>query len=96
MMMNQNRYWDETLKPHLSKLLKEFDTTDKLSHHYLGQGMFYVEHDLADGRDPRFRLSQCQGVFKAETFRDIEEFKEFRDMIVTASEMIHTFMGLNK
>jgi len=93
-MSSVERFWDGTLKPKLSELLKKFDETDKLSHYYLGQAMFYVEHDLADGRDPRFRLMQCGGVFNEESFRNIAEFADFKDLIKEAGEMIDTIIGL--
>lgn len=94
MMKEAERFWDEILKLKLSELLKKFDETDKLSHYYLGQAMFYVEHDLADGRDPRFRLLQCRGVFNEEGFQSISKFAGFKDEIKEAGEMIDTFLEM--
>ena len=90
--MNQTEYWDKELKPFLQELHEKFDTTDKLSQWHLGQALFYVEHDLADGRDPRLRVWDCQTVFSRKSFQDIAEFADFKEDIATAGVMMSKFM----
>lgn len=92
--MGQNKYWDSELKPFLVKLHEKFETVDKLSQHHLGSMIYYVEHDLADGRDPRFRTMQCQGVFNTKSFQDIEEFVDIKDDIIKAGQMINKFVSM--
>ena len=92
--MNKTEYWDKKLKPFIQELHKKFDTTDKLSQWHLGQALFYVEHDLADGRDPGFRVMGCQSVFSAKTFQDIKEFADFKEDIAKAGEMMGKFMNM--
>ena len=93
--MNRTKYWDKEVKPFLTELHKKFDTTDKLSQYYLGEAMFYVEHDLADGRDPRFRVMQVETVFNSKTFQDIAEFVDFKDDIIKAGKMLNKFTSYN-
>lgn len=93
-MSKISEHWDKVLKPKLNELLEKFDKVDKLSQYYLSQAMWYVEHDLADGRDPRHRLLQCWDVFKEESFRDIKEFTEFKDLIKESADMIGTYLNM--
>ena len=86
-------FWEGTLKPRMKELHKKFHTADPLSAHYLGQAMFYVDHDLANGRDPIHKLQHCWGVFKGESFRE-KEFARFRDLIAEASDLIEQFMEI--
>lgn len=91
--MNRTKYWDEELKPFLTELHKKFDAVDKLSRYYLGASMYYIEHELADGSDPRFRAIQIEGVFNEKSFQDIKEFADFKDDIAKAGKMLSKFIS---
>jgi hypothetical protein len=42
--------------------------TDPAATYYIGQMIFYVEHDLADDRDPTLRLEPCTSTLNDEGY----------------------------
>jgi len=67
MITQFSKFWDNVVKPFATKVLKECKT-DPIGTHYIGQMMFYVEHDLADGRPCKFRLYPCVGTLNADSY----------------------------
>ena len=94
-MSKQSKFWDETLKPKLQEVHKAFEGIDGVSQHYIGSAMFYVEHDLADDRDPRFRILQVQGTFSDQGFLALwKEHPELQKKIQDVCPLIKEFMGI--
>ena len=58
---------DNEFQPLLKKVLAHPDV-DALTKYYIGQSGFYVEHDLADDRNPAIRLMQITGALNDEDF----------------------------
>jgi hypothetical protein len=52
--------WDKEVKSLAQDVLLTCKS-DPCATHYVGSLIFYVEHDLADGRDPRITLQPCLG-----------------------------------
>jgi hypothetical protein len=52
--------WDKEVKSLAQDVLLTCKS-DPCATHYVGSLIFYVEHDLVDGRDPRIRLQPCLG-----------------------------------
>ena len=66
-MVNFAGFWDKTVKP-AAKDICETCKADPLAGFYVSQMMFYVEHDLADDRDPHFRIFTCLRAFNDEGY----------------------------
>ena len=92
--MTRTEFWDNEVKPHMKELHKKIETRDKLSQYYLGQMVFYVEHDLADGRDPRHRILQCMGVFRTPSYQNIKELVDIKEDIIKAGELLSKFFNM--
>jgi hypothetical protein len=74
-------FWDETVKP-VVKDVVETCKTDLLATHHIGQMYFYIEHDLADDRDPHLRLYPCVG-----TLTDEGYYKKVHENLSTPEEI---------
>lgn len=61
------RKWDKDVKPAAIEVVKNCKS-DSLVRHFVGQMIFYVEHDLADDRIPHLRLSPCVGTLNDESY----------------------------
>jgi hypothetical protein len=70
---NFEKYWDRELKPFAAKCAKEGEKgKDPLAAYFIEEMIFYVEHDLADGRNPAFRMLQVKDVLNEEGYyRDV-------------------------
>ncbi len=70
--MTVTEFWDQTLKPKMMEVCKREDL-DAASVHYISQAIFYVEHDLADGKGDdmtKFRLMNVNIVLHRQSFYD--------------------------
>jgi hypothetical protein len=65
--MDFTEFWDNTVKA-VAKDVCETCKIDGLVGFYVSQMVFYVEHDLADDRDPHFRLYPCIGTLNNEDY----------------------------
>ena len=80
------KYWDNEIKPFAEKICKMENLKDGLAQYYIDEMIFYVEHDLGDGRNPGFRMLQVDEVFNDESYyedvfdgnEEIEEVKSYR------------------
>jgi hypothetical protein len=76
-----------------AEITKEMDTYKKkdwLAPWYISQMIFYVEHDLADGRDGCFlvlRMSQIEGTLNSDSYytnvfndEDCEETRNYKEL----------------
>jgi len=64
---NFTEKWDKEVKPLAQKVAKECKK-DPLVAQYISAMIWGVEHDLADGRRPHFRLYPCAGTLNAESY----------------------------
>ncbi len=74
-------FWDETVKP-AAKEVYDKCKADHLVTYYVGEMLFYVEHDLADGRDPHLRLYPVVG-----TLTDENYYKNVQEGLSTPAEI---------
>jgi hypothetical protein len=66
-MTKFSEHWDKVVKPVAEEVFKKC-TIDPLVQHYVGQMIFYIEHDLADDRSPQIRLYPCVGTLNSEEY----------------------------
>jgi hypothetical protein len=66
-MSNFTEFWDGTVKKAAEEVVEKCPT-DKLVAYFVSQMIFYVEHDLADGRAPQLRLYPCVGTLNDESY----------------------------
>lgn len=76
--MKFSEMWDKEVKP-LAQDVVLTCKTDPYVSYYVSQMIFYIEHDLADSRDPRIRLEPCMG-----TLNDVGYYNDvYHDSSVT-------------
>lgn len=61
--------WDIEVRRLAEQVANEC-TTDSLVNHYVSQMIYYVAHDLADGRVPFTRLFPCVGLLNDDDYYD--------------------------
>lgn len=67
MLVNLGKMFDSELKPKMKACIDHPDV-DEISKYHIGSAMFYIEHDLCDGRNPALRVSPVAGVLNDESF----------------------------
>lgn len=74
-------------KEAIKKKMDSHGKKDWLAPWHISQMIFYVEHDLADGRNPGLRMFQVKGCLNSESYyndvfkgQDCEEMRNYRDL----------------
>lgn len=62
-----SEFWDNKVKS-AAKDVCETCKTDGCLGFFVSEMVFYIEHDLADGRDPHLRLYPCVGTLNDEGY----------------------------
>ena len=88
--MSFTDFWDKIVKPKAEEVFKTCKT-DALVPRYVSQMAFYIEHDLADDRDPHLRLYPCVGCLNDEHYyervhkdtdkAEVEKLREFGKLL---------------
>ena len=89
--------WDQEAKELTRVICEQFETVDKLSQYYFSQMAFYIEHDLADGRSPTFRMFAVRGVLGTQTYLDIyKDHSELYDNLLRLKPLLEEMMENSK
>lgn len=96
-MPNRTTFWDRDLRPKLQEIHASMVSLDEVSAIHIRRALFYVEHDIADGRDPRFRLLQIDGVFHDEKYMELfNDHPEVVKQIREAGSLIRDFLKMEE
>lgn len=70
--MNKTEYWDTKVKPLAEEVMNKSTVDKGAVKFFVGQMIFAVEHDLADGRFPGLMSLNClvrvKGVFTSDSY----------------------------
>jgi len=88
----------EAEKEEIKKQMRQHNKKDWYSIWYISQMIFYVEHDLADGRNPGVRMLQVQrtlnsedyykNVFKGEMCEEAKNYQALGQKLNKALELL--------
>ncbi len=88
----------EAEKEAIQKQMETYGKKDWLAPWYISQMMFYVEHDLADGRNPGIRMLQVRNclnsedyykdVFKGETCEEAQNYRALGQKLEVALKFL--------
>jgi len=71
-MSKYSKYWDMKVRPLAEEVIKKATVDKEMIEYYVGDMIFAVEHDLADGREAGLmalnNLIQISGVFSSESY----------------------------